>query len=146
MRTPRLLRALPLLALLLSPAASAGKNAIIGQVETRNGQPVERAIVTLEPGNVQIITDVDGRFLIDYLRDDEGERTKLAKKTEYTVEIFKPGFHTHEVKFFYKRGTVVVDTITLKEDTLEVADDGQSLDPGLFGDRTHAAGATYEGQ
>lgn len=134
------------LVLLVAPAAQAGRNAISGQVLTRNGDAVERAIVTLQPGSVQIITDVEGRFLIDYLRDDAGDRTRLAKKTEYTVEIFKPGYHTHELTFFYKRGAVVIDNVTLKEDTLEVSDDGQALDPGLFGDRTHAAGATYEGQ
>jgi hypothetical protein len=149
MTRPRL-RAPILLAaavLALAPAdAFAARHSISGQVLDRNGDPVERAIVTLEPGNVQLITDAEGRFLIDYLRDDDGQRVRLAKKTDYALEVFKPGYHTQKLTFFYKRGPVAVDPIQVLEDTIEVADDGQSLDPGLFGDRTHAAGATYEGQ
>ena len=137
---------LALLALLVAPAAHAGRHSIAGQVLDRNGEPVERAIITLAPGNVQLITDAEGRFLIDYLPDQDGERIRLLKKVEYDLEIFKPGFHTEKQSFYYKRGSVALDTITLAEETIEVADDGQNLDPGLFTDRTHAAGATYEGQ
>ena len=61
-------------ALLLSPAsAEAGRNQIGGQILDRNGEPVNRAIVSLVPGNVQLMTDREGNFLIDYLRDEDGE-------------------------------------------------------------------------
>lgn len=126
--------------------AWAGGHAIGGQILDRNGDPIERAIITLVPGNVQMITDAEGRFLIDYLRDDAGERVKLAKKTEYTLDVFKPGYHTEAVKFFYKAGVVEVDTVQLKEDSIDVQDDGSNLDPGLFSDGAQSSGATYEGQ
>lgn len=124
----------------------AGKNYIAGQVLDRNGDPVERAIVTLAPGNVQLITDADGKFVIDYARDGTGQRVKLGTKVDYKLEVFKPGFHTEALKFFYKHGAIAVDEITLKEDTIRVDDDGENLDPGLFSDRSQSSGATYEGQ
>lgn len=130
----------------LAPPAFAGRHSIAGQVLDRNGQPVERAIITLSPGNVQLVTDAEGRFLIDYVRDDAGERAKLLKKTDYTVEVFKPGYHIEKISFFYKRGPVAVDPIELTEETIKVDDDGANIDPGLFTDRTHGSGATYEGQ
>jgi hypothetical protein len=147
---PRIVRTartiLALLALWVAPPAEAGRHYIEGQVVDRNGEPVTRAIITLAPGNVQLITDTEGRFLIDYLRDETGERTRLSKKSDYDLEVFKPGFHLEKRSFFYRSGPVNVDMITLKEDTITVEDDGQNVDPGLFSDRTHAAGATYEGQ
>lgn len=138
----------PLLAwLLFVPAvSSAGKNHITGQITDRNGQPVNRAIVSLQPGNVQLVTDREGWFLIDYLRDEEGERTRLLKKTDYTVEVFKPGFHTFSLSVYYKKGSITMDAITLTEETIQVQDQGENLDPGLYGEQTHSAGANYEGQ
>ena len=133
-------------ALGLSSSALAGKHAIVGQVVDRNGQPVDRAIVSLEPGNVQLVTDREGRFLIDYLRDETGERTKLAKKSDYTLEIFKAGYHIETRAFFFKRGTVEVDRVTLVRDTIEMADDTSGMDPADFDQATHSAGANYEGQ
>jgi hypothetical protein len=130
----------------LSPLAEAGHNAISGRVLDRNGKPVERAIVTLAPGNVQLITDTEGRFLIDYLRDDAGTRVKLARKANYQLEVFKPGFRTEAMQFYYKAGALAIDDMTLAEDSIQVTDDAQNLDPGLFSDRTQSSGATYEGQ
>lgn len=138
--------ALALGALSWASPAHAAKNYIAGQVLDRNGAPVERAIVTLEPGNVQLITDGQGKFLIDYARDGGGQRVKLATKVDYKLEVFKPGFHTEALNFFYKHGAIAVDQITLKEDTIKVEDDGENLDPGLFSDRSQSSGATYEGQ
>jgi len=134
------------LALVAASPAMAARNFISGQVVNRNGQPVERAIITLTPGNVQLVTDAEGRFLIDYLRDETGKRSKLLKKRDYSLEVFKPGFHLVTLPFFYKKGGVAMETLTLEEETLKVRDDGQNLDPGLFGTRTNSAGATYEGQ
>lgn len=133
------------LVLLLSTAL-AGKHYIVGQVTDRNGEPVDRAVVTLDPGNVQLVTDREGRFLVDYLRDEDGQRVKLAKKTAYVVEIFKPGFHLKTVSVTYKKGVVEMEPLTLVEETIEIADDGAELDPDLYENATHSSGANYEGQ
>ena len=128
------------------PEAAEARNSIAGRIVDRNGKPVERAIVTLVPGSIQLVTDADGRFLIDYLRDENGIRRKLKKKTDYKLEAFKPGYHLESIKFFYKRGSVEVDNLTLREDSLQVTDDGADLDATLHGDPTQSNGATYEGQ
>ena len=146
MRPNPLATAILTLAIGLSAVAQAGGHAITGRVVDRNGEPVDRAIVSLEPGNVQLVTDRDGQFLIDYLRDDTGERIKLAKKTDYTLEVFKPGFHIETRKFYFKRGTVEVDLVTLVRDTIEMADDTADLDLSELDKSTHSAGANYEGQ
>jgi hypothetical protein len=132
--------------LALSAPAWAGGNHITGQVINRNGEPVPRAVVSLAPGNVQLVTDREGFFLIDYLRDDAGERVKLDKKTDYTIEIFKPGFHTYAAQFYFKKGQLTVDTVTMVEETIELQDLPENLDPALYSRPTHAAGANYEGQ
>lgn len=129
-----------------SSVASAARNEINGQVLDRQGEPVHRAIISLEPGNVELVTDRDGRFLIDYLRDDDGERSRLKRKIDYTVEVFKPGYHTESYTFYYKRGRQEVPTFTIKEETIKISDDGQDLDPELYQDQTQSSGATYEGQ
>jgi hypothetical protein len=134
------------LALLLAQPALAGRHYIEGDINDRNGEPLDRAIVTLQPGNVQLVTDREGRFLIDYLRDEDGERTRLAKKTEYILEVFKPGFHVHTETFYFKKGVLAVEAVTMLEETIQVKDDGEDLDPALFKDGSHSAGANYEGQ
>jgi hypothetical protein len=138
--------ALIALALLLAVPAQAGKHWIAGRVTDRNGEPVDNAIVSLAPGNVQLVTDRDGQFLIDYLRDPAGERTKLEKKTMYDLEIFKPGFHVAAKSLDYRKGIMDVEAITLVEETIEIHDDGENLDPDLYADSTHSSGANYEGQ
>jgi len=131
--------------LVMAPSALA-KNLISGQIIDRNGEPVNRAIVSLEPGNVQLITDRDGYFSIDYLRDEDGERTRIQKKTDYKIEVFKPGFHVQAVSLYFKRGEVTMEAITIVEETIEIQDQGENLDPELYKDSTHSAGANYEGQ
>ena len=126
--------------------AQAGRHSIQGQVLDRNGVAVNQAIITLKPGNVQLVSDAEGRFLIDYLRDENGERTKLDKRTNYVVEIFKPGFHIKTRDFYFKRGAVLLEHLTLLEETLRVKDDERNLDPEIFHDPTHSSGANYEGQ
>lgn len=136
-----------LFALLVVPvSAQAGRHYISGVVLDRNGDPLDRAILTLKPGNVQLVTDREGRFLIDYLRDEDGERTKLAKRTDYEIEIFKPGYHLDSRKFYYKAGPLELKPFTLVEETIQIRDDGENLDPALYSDRTTNSGATYEGQ
>ena len=134
------------LAMLVSGPALAGKHMIIGTVLDRNGEPVDRAIVSLTPGNVQLVTDREGKFLIDYLRGDDDKRIKLAKKTDYTLEVFKPGVHINNQQFFYKNKLMALATITMVGDRIEIRDDGANIDPALYGDETHSSGANYEGQ
>jgi len=139
--------AVALAAVMLAAApAQAGHKFIQGVVKDRNGDPIDRAVVSLKPGNVQLVTDREGRFLVDYLRDDDGERTKLAKKTDYTIEVFKPGYHIQSLKFYYKKGELDLKPFTLVEDTIKIEDEGENLDPALYSDRTTNSGATYEGQ
>jgi hypothetical protein len=126
--------------------ACTAHHAISGSVVDRNGEPVERAIVTLEPGNVQIVTDQDGAWEVDYLRDEEGERIKLDKRTDYTVEAFKAGYRPEEIDLYYKRGELPTEPLVLKEDTIRVVPSEQDIDPDSHPDRTHGSGANYEGE
>ncbi len=135
------------IALLLSPAAAlASRHHITGTVTDRNGEPVDRAIVSLSPGNVEMVTDREGQFRIDYLRDDDGERIRLARRTDYEIEVFKPGYHPDSREFFYRRGGLELVPFTLVEETIQIHDEGDNLDPDLFSDSTSNTGATYEGQ
>tara|TARA_B100001989_G_scaffold183576_1_gene133595 strand:- start:82 stop:564 length:483 start_codon:yes stop_codon:yes gene_type:complete len=138
---------------LAAAPALAGNHYIAGRIIDRNGDPIDQAVVTLKPKdpdkpdiNVQLVTDREGRFLVDYLRDAEGERTKLAKRVEYEIEIYKPGFHTRETDFYYKKGELQVETLMMTEDTIVVHDDDADLDPDAYETSTHSAGANYEGQ
>ena len=135
-----------LFGLLLPLASFAGKHSISGQVVNRNGKPMEQVIVSLSPGNVELITDREGRFIIDYLRDEDGVRTRLKRRAEYTLELFKVGFHVEKRALFYKSGPAVIDTIQMIEETIQVHDDGADLTESLDNEPTHSAGANYEGQ
>ncbi len=144
--------AFALLSSLAAPAL-AGTHSIATQVTDRNGGGLGRTIVSLapkasdaKPYTVELVTDRQGQVLIDYLRDTEGERTKLSKKTEYVIEVFKPGYHPFSTSFFYKKGELVLDPVVLVEETIEVEDVAENLDPATTPDSTHAAGANYEGQ
>ena len=133
-----------LLAVLLS--ACAPKKAILGSVQDRNGHPVPRAIVSLDPGNVELVTNSEGTFTIDYQRDPEGRRLPLESRTNYTVTVLKPGYHENAQKIYYKRGTLAMDTITLTEDTIEVGASEGDLDPAHHQDRSQSEGSAYEGE
>lgn len=137
-----------LLAILLGLGATgcASKRAIIGQVIDRNGQPMDRVIISLDPGNVELITDSTGSFRIDYLRDAEGERTRLDRKTDYVLEVFRTGYHVGKSSFFFKKGELVLEPITLKEDTIILRASEDDIDPARFPDRTHSSGSNYEGE
>ena len=147
--SPRL-TILALVALLASPAFAA-KHYIAGRVIDRNGDPVDKAVITLRPQvdkdlEVQLVTDREGRFLVDYLRSADGERAKLAKRVAYELEVYKPGFHVRTVKVDYRKGELQVDTVMMTEDTIVVHDDDVQLDPDAYEQQTHSAGANYEGQ
>lgn len=126
--------------------AHAASPGIGGRVVDRNGEPISRAIVSLVPGNVELVTDRDGRFQIDYLRDTSGERVKLEKKTDYKLEVFKAGYHAFTLPVQYKHGALEVDTVTMVEETIDVRDLAENLDPALYSVQTQSSGATYEGQ
>ncbi len=134
------------LAALLLASGCAKHHAILGQVIDRNGKPIGRANVALAPGNVEIITDDDGRFMIDYLRDAEGTRVKLGRRTDYKVEYFKVGYHPSEAAFYYKNGELVLDPVTLTEDTIHVSEAGGQFDPATAPDRGQDGGGSYEGE
>jgi hypothetical protein len=140
------MRRLLLLSLLVPGLAWAKKPVIYGAVVDRNGEPVARVNVKLTPGNVEIITDETGKFVIDYLRDDEGNRIKLTKKTDYAIEYFKVGFHPETAEFYFKRGELFLDPATLKEDTIAVKTSSDNIDPGQYPDRAQSAGGSYEGE
>jgi hypothetical protein len=126
--------------------AEGARHYITGVVIDRNGEPISRAIVSLSPGSVELVTDADGRFVIDYLRDDAGERTRLAKRTDYALDVWKPGFHAEARSFYYKKGAIQLDDIVVVQDSIAIDGDGQDLDPTLYDDRAQSDGATYEGQ
>lgn len=135
-----------LLLLGLLGSGCAKHHAIMGQVVDRNGKPIGRTNVTLVPGNVEIITDDDGRFMIDYLRDAEGSRVRLARRSEYAIEYFKVGYHVVKASFYFKNGELALDPVALTEDTVRVTASPTDFDPALYGDRGQEAGGSYEGE
>jgi len=120
--------------------------AISGQVVDRNGNPMDRVIISVAPGGVEMVTDSEGYFVIDYLRNDTGERIKLDKRQEYEVEAFRAGYHINSNLFFYKKGELYLDPITLTEDTIRVPFSEENIDPAQFPERTNATGVNYEGE
>lgn len=139
---------------LLVTTALAGKHAIVGTVVDRNGDPVPRAVVSVnvtakkaKTFTVALMTDRRGTFRVDYLRPEESERRlKLAKKSDYAIEVFKPGFHTHDANLFFRRGELVMSPITLVEETIAVQDLPENLDPGQNADAATSTGANFEWQ
>lgn len=124
----------------------ASKRAIHGQIFDRNGEPMDRVIVSLQPGNIEMVTDSEGRFVIDYLRDDTGDRIKISTREEYVLEAFRAGYHPHAQPFFYTRGSLELDPLTLTEDTIRIGPSEADIDPARFQDRTSSSGSAYEGE
>lgn len=142
-------RLLPLIALvaaaLHAPAAWA-RPAIHGEVQDRNGQPLARVNVRVAPGNIEIVTDDDGRFTIDYLRDDEGRRGRLKGRTTYTFEVYKLGFQLARLDLAYTRGEVTLEPVTLDPDTIQVRASSTNVDPGTGPTTAPEGGGSYEGE
>jgi len=137
--------AVALVALLGS--ACATRHAITGVVVDRNGDPMDRVIVALDPGNVEILTDNEGQFSIDYVRKEGGDRARLPRRSDYTLTFFRTGFQDGREDIQYKRGAYDCGNIRMVEDTITVAPPAAPLDP----DKLHSApaasgGATYEGE
>jgi hypothetical protein len=141
-------RLFSLLLLTTALGGCAWRQSIAGSIVDRNGAPLPRANVVLHPGNIELVTDDEGRFLIDYVRgnDENVRRERLQPQQAYTVEVFKVGYHVRTVDFYYSRGAATVDPIQLTEETIAVRDDEVDLDVGLYTNPTHSSGATYEGQ
>lgn len=145
---PARLSRLALLAGLLGALSSgcATHHAIVGRVVNRNGEPMDKVIISVKPGSVELITDSEGNFVVDYLRDDAGNRVKLAKKSDYEIETFRTGYHTSKTTFYFKKGELLLDPITMAEDTIKVRDSQEDVDPAKYPDRAQSAGAAYEGE
>lgn len=139
------MKALSLILLVLL-GGCAVKRSISGQVVNRNGEGLERVNVKIEPGNVEIITDDEGKFFLDYLRDEEGNRIKLKRRSDYQVELFKVGYHDEKSEIHYVRGELVVEPITLTEETIRVDTSQDDIDPGKYADRAQSSGGSYEGE
>ena len=139
----------------LALAGCAHQN-IAGAVLDRNGSPVVGVIVSVEPGpnqssgegvtRVEVLTDAEGRWSVDYLRNTVGERVRLARRTRYRVEAFRVGYHVVDAEFDYRRGEVEVAPLTLTEDAIRVAAPEDDIDPGRFNRPSQATGATFEGE
>ena len=127
----------------LSIAGPAGAaNVIAGTVVDRNGEPLTRALIELNPGNVELVTDRAGAFQIDYLRDPQGERVKLEKKTTYELKILKAGYHAHTVQVPYRHGPFQVEPVVMVPITIEVDDIRENLDQAT---PTTSSDTSYEG-
>lgn len=124
----------------------AANRAISGQVVDRNGQPVPQALVSVDPGNVELLTDAAGRFEVGYLRTEDGDRRALSPRTTYTVEAFKVGFHLADQSVPYKKGRLELAPLELRPDTLRLQAPAQTLDPAAHERAVRSAGATYEGE
>jgi hypothetical protein len=133
------------LLLLTLGAGCATRHALIGKVVDRNGDPMDRVIVSVEPGGVEILTDQDGSFAVDYLRDAQGERIRLKRRTDYTLEAFRTGYQPGVAEVAYRRGELQVSPITMVEDTIEVSAGNHVIDPERA-TRAGSTGATYEGE
>jgi hypothetical protein len=136
-----LISTIPLLTL-----GCARHHLIRGSVVGRNGEPVERVLVSLEPGGVEVVTDEQGAFLIDYVRNPEGERKKLSKRTNYTLSAYKAGFHDQAMEFYFKRGELTLEPLSLTADSIVIKPGEDSIDPKLYPDRSQNNGAAYEGE
>ena len=134
-----------LLGLLLVPAC-AGRRAISGQVVDRNGTPLDRVVISVEPGNVEIVTDAEGRFVLNYLRDADGARRHIQPRTDYSIEAFQVGYHVARTRLSYRNGQQALEPITLAPDRIRLDPSDVNIDPALHPDVVRYAGATYEGE
>ena len=122
------------------------KPAIHGVVQDRNGDPMARVNVRVIPGNVEIVTDDAGKFTVDYLRDDDGNRVRLAGRTTYTFEVYKLGFQLAKLDLEYTHGEVELDAVTLAPDTITVRASSTDLDPANLPETDAQGGGSYEGE
>ena len=130
----------------LALSACGGKRIISGMVTDSTGAPLDNAIIRLDPGNVELVTDRQGQFVIDYLRTDNASRIGISKRQTYVLDVFKPGFSIEQREFYYKSGQHLVGEIPLTAEVLRVQDDGENLVPSLQAEPTNTGGTTYEGQ
>lgn len=143
---PRFLLLVGVLVAALSSQSAWAKPAIHGQVQDRNGEPMARVNVRVVPGNVEIVTDDEGRFTIDYLRDEEGNRERLSNRTTYTFEVYKLGFQLAKLDLEYTRGEVELEPVTLSPDTITVRPSSTDIDSANMPDNDAQGGGSYEGE
>ena len=82
---------------LVAASRANAANLIKSRVVDRNGEPLTKALIELNPGNVELVTNRAGAFQIDYLRDPQGERVKLEKKTTYELKILQGRLPPHTI-------------------------------------------------
>lgn len=140
----RVLSAL-LVAALTTPSAWA-RPAIHGQVQDRNGQPMARVNVRVAPGNIEIVTDDEGGFTIDYLRDADGRRGRVKGHTTYTFEVYKLGYQLARLDLAYTHGEVTLEPVVLAPDTITVRASATMVDPGAAPTADPTGGGSYEGE
>ena len=145
-RRARLALLVVLAGVLISSPSAWARPAIHGTVQDRNGQPMARVNVRVVPGNVEIVTDDEGKFTIDYLRDDAGDRVRLSKRTTYTFEVYKLGFQLAKADLEYTHGEVELGPVTLTPDTITVRASATDLDPANAPDTDAQGGGSYEGE
>lgn len=143
---PRFLLLVGVLVAALSSQTAWAKPAIHGQVQDRKGEPMARVNVRVVPGNVEIVTDDEGRFTIDYLRDEEGNRERLSNRTTYTFEVYKLGFQLAKLDLEYTRGEVQLEPVTLSPDTITVRPSSTDIDSANMPDNDAQGGGSYEGE
>jgi len=136
----------------LAAAAPAfgGGSAIGGSVVDRNGVPLGRVMVKLatpDAGEVEVVTDPNGLWRVEYLRDEQGEHIKLGKKTTYTLELFKVGYHLQSMPVEYKRGALDLPEVRLVPDSIAMGEkDHDNLDASIAGTSGGGETDTKEGQ
>ncbi len=130
----------------MSSSSAWARAAIHGEVQDRNGQPMARVNVRVLPGNVEIVTDDEGKFTIDYLRDDAGDRVRLSNRTTYTFEIYKLGFQLARLDLEYTHGEVALDPVTLTPDTITVRASSTDMDSANAPASDAQGGGSYEGE
>ncbi|MSP55892.1 MAG: carboxypeptidase regulatory-like domain-containing protein [Myxococcales bacterium] len=139
-------RALVLLAIGMFASPVFAKAAIHGSVTDRSGDPMSRVNVRITPGDVELVTDEQGRFTIDYLRDEGGNRTRLSRRTTYTFDVYKLGFQVAKADVEYKRGEIVLEPVTLSPDTINVRASATDVDPANGIETDAQGGGSYEGE
>lgn len=127
-------------------ATGCAHNRITGTVVDRNGAPVAGAVVGLTPGHVEVVTSSDGRWTVDYLRTEAGDRIRLSPRTRYEIEVFRVGYHVAGGRLDYRRGDAEAERIMLVEDSIRVATPEDDIDPGREDARPEASGVAYEGE
>lgn len=106
-------------------------DSMYGKVVDRNDKPLSRVTITIEPGQVERISNKWGEYDIEYLFSDDGERLSLKKNQDYSISAWKAGFHESAQIFRFSGGKSEIPAITLIEDTIALTPEN-ILDPSTI--------------